>query len=187
MDGNTNEVEGLEFQAFPTFFLFKGGISGDEKFRTKIKFTGTKDVSSFIEFLKNHTHHPIKDILILPNETQIEEEENVEEETEKFEQEEESNFNKVSETYDSDDTDWERDVDDTLKGQDLNNLDDYVDNNMKEELSDTNDTNDNDLSDTLNILEQTKDVLEKKKEESSESPEPKENSNQNTEPQKIDL
>ncbi len=184
MDGNTNEVEGLEFQAFPTFFLFKGGMSGDEKFKTKIKFTGTKNVTSFIEFLKNHTHHPIKDILILPNETQIEEEENVEEETEKFEQEEESNFNKVSETYDSEDTDWERDVDDALKGQDLNNLDEFVDNNMKDDFNDTNDT---DLSDTLTILEQTKDVLEKKKEETSENLENQENTNQNTEHLKIDL
>lgn len=180
MDGNSNEVEGLEFQAFPTFFLFKGGISGDEKFRTKMKFNGTKNVSTFIEFLRNNTHYPIKDVLILPNETQIEEEERIEEETENLEQEEESNFNKVSETYDSDDTDWEKDVNDALKGQDLNNLDELIDNNLKDDFSDNNDS---ELSDTLNILEKTKDVLENKKEVS----ESQENKESNIESQKIDL
>jgi hypothetical protein len=164
MDGNANEFDGLDLQAFPTFYLLKGGLVGQQKLASKVKFTGTKNVSAMIEFLKNSTHHPISSVIILQNETEIEEEERIDEETENFEQEEENNFNKSpGEEEDEDDIDWEKEVSDKFPGQDINNLniDELTGEMNKKEDQHTNE----EFKDTVNLLNDSKETLIQKEEE----------------------
>ena len=111
IDANSNEIKGIDFQAFPSFFLFKGNLSGNEKLENKIKYTGLKNVTMMINFLRNNSYHEIKNIITLPNEDIIEEEERIEEEVERFEQEEESNFNKSPEVSTDPEDDMNYDVD----------------------------------------------------------------------------
>ena len=81
MDGTTNEYDGLEIEGFPSIVFFKGGDhSPEEKFKNKKVFEGERNVAAIIEFLKNNTHHEIKEVLTLDNEIAIEEQEKAEEE-----------------------------------------------------------------------------------------------------------
>ena len=80
MDGTGNEYEGLEIEGYPALFFFKGGNSTPEdKFNNKIIYNEARNVASLLEFLKKSTHHPIIDIINLPNEYQIEQQEKEEE------------------------------------------------------------------------------------------------------------
>ena len=146
MDANSNEYNGLDIQSFPTFLFFKGSNTGQEKLNSKIRYQGLKNVTMMINFLMNNTHNPIKDIISIPNEDQIEEEERLEEETEKFEQEEESNFNKSPDSKiesEEGNYDWDEEITNSAKNKDVDiNLEDFG--GMNEGLRNMKSDDDND-------------------------------------------
>ena len=79
MDGTLNEYDGLDVEGFPSIIFFKGGeLTPEDKFKGRKVYEGERNVGSLIEFLKNNTFHGIHDIITLPNEAQIEAQENEE-------------------------------------------------------------------------------------------------------------
>ena len=53
MDGTKNEVEGIEIDGFPTFFLYR---KGEKNHKNAVEFEDTNvTLSSLIKFLENNT------------------------------------------------------------------------------------------------------------------------------------
>ena len=133
MDANSNEFEGLDVQGFPTFLLFKGSSTGQEKFNSKIRYYDLKKVNLIIDFLLNNTHNPIKDIKTLPNEIEIEKKEEIEDDAqdETTGVEEQPNFKKSPDI----EADQEDSMFDWDKHESINSENNFVEESNIDELS----------------------------------------------------